>query len=146
MTTIYFDLDGTLSDLFSVPNWRERLAARDSTPYRVARPLCPLESLRERLARYHAAGYKLGIISWCSMGGDESFDEAVKTAKIDWLKEHDILKYFDVVHIMPYGTPKHQFMKRGDILVDDDSSVRAQWNKWGGVAIDMKELFNDDLT
>ena len=87
MTTIYFDLDGTLSDLFSVPNWRERLAARDSTPYRVARPLCPLESLRERLTRYHAAGYKLGIISWCSMGGDESFDEAVKTAKIDWLKE-----------------------------------------------------------
>ena len=146
MTTLYFDLEGTLSDLFSVPNWRERLAARDSTPYRVARPLCPLESLRERLTRYHAAGYKLGIISWCSMGGDESFDEAVKTAKIDWLKEDQKNKYKQVEHIKTYGTPKHHNMKRGDILVDYDSNLRAQWNKWGGVAIDMKELFNDDLT
>ena len=147
MTTIYFDLDGTLSDLFSVPHWRERLAAKDSTPYRIARPLCPPDGLRALLASYHADGYRLGIISWCSMGGDEGFDEAVKAAKIDWLKEHDILECFDVVHIMPYGTPKHQFMNRGDILIDDDANVRAQWNKWGGVAIDAKEIFiNNGLT
>lgn len=147
MTTIYFDLDGTLSDLFSVPHWRERLAAKDSTPYRIARPLCPPDGLRALLASYHAEGYKLGIISWCSMGGDEGFDEVVKAAKIDWLKEHDILECFDVVHIMPYGTPKHQFMNRGDILIDDDANVRAQWNKWGGIAIDAKEIFiNNGLT
>lgn len=146
MTTIYFDLDGTLSDLFSVPHWRERLAAKDSTPYRIARPLCPPDGLRALLASYHAEGYKLGIISWCSMGGDEGFDEVVKAAKIDWLKEHDILECFDVVHIMPYGMPKHQFMNRGDILIDDDANVRAQWNKWGGIAIDAKEIFNIGLT
>ena len=34
---IYFDMDGTIADLYGVDNWLEMLINEDATPYRVAR-------------------------------------------------------------------------------------------------------------
>ena len=36
---IYFDLDGTLADFYSVDNWLQKILENDSSPYREARPL-----------------------------------------------------------------------------------------------------------
>lgn len=141
MPTIYFDMDGTLSDLFNVPKWQEKLAARDCSPYHMARPLCRPESLKMRLARYHADGYNLGIITWCSIGADAEFEDEVRVAKTEWLKKHDIWKCFDIVHILPYGTPKYLFLEHGDILVDDDLGILEQWRKWGGIGVEAKDFF-----
>lgn len=35
---IYFDMDGTIANFYSVPNWLDYLIASDPTPYEVARP------------------------------------------------------------------------------------------------------------
>ena len=43
--TIYFDMDGTIADLYGVENWLDYLINSDATPYKVAKPLINLNSL-----------------------------------------------------------------------------------------------------
>ena len=33
MYTIYFDMDGTIADLYNVENWLPKLRAEDASPY-----------------------------------------------------------------------------------------------------------------
>lgn len=39
MKTIYFDLDGTLVNLYNVPNWLQKIRSEDVSPYLDAEPL-----------------------------------------------------------------------------------------------------------
>ncbi len=48
---ICFDMDGTIADLYNVPNWLERLQAEDATPYLEAKPLWDMECLNNILMR-----------------------------------------------------------------------------------------------
>ena len=43
---IYFDMDGTVANLYDVPNWLEKLQAQDVTPYIEAKPLIDMEELK----------------------------------------------------------------------------------------------------
>ena len=36
---IFWDMDGTIADLYNVPNWLDKLRAEDTSPYREAKPL-----------------------------------------------------------------------------------------------------------
>jgi len=65
--TIWFDMDGTLADLYGVENWLPMLRASDPTPYMVARPLVNLSALARVLNRLQREGYEIGVISWTSM-------------------------------------------------------------------------------
>ena len=53
---IYFDMDGTIADLYGVENWLEMLINEDVTPYRVARPLIRMQSLARVLNRLQREG------------------------------------------------------------------------------------------
>ena len=39
---IFWDMDGTIADLYNVPNWLDKLRAEDTSPYREAEPLFSL--------------------------------------------------------------------------------------------------------
>ena len=45
MIRINFDLDGTIANLYDVPNWLDYLIAEDTTPYAIAKPLLRLCTL-----------------------------------------------------------------------------------------------------
>jgi len=63
---IWFDMDGTIADLYGVNGWLEMLIAEDTTPYAIARPLVNLSQLARKLNTLQRAGYEIGIISWGS--------------------------------------------------------------------------------
>ena len=42
---IVFDLDGSIVDLYGVPNWLEKIRAYDPTPYQTAKPLVDMAEL-----------------------------------------------------------------------------------------------------
>ena len=48
--TIYFDMDGTIADLYGVENWLPKLRAEDASPYAEATPLTDMENLQLLLA------------------------------------------------------------------------------------------------
>ena len=137
-TTIWFDMDGTLADLYGVENWLEYLVALDTFPYETARPLIRLSILARLLNRLQAEGYRVGIISWLSKSGTEEYDKAVTKVKNEWLKKHLASVQFDEVHIVKYGTPKQNFAKtKNDILFDDEEKNR---NDWTGKAFDVDAI------
>lgn len=136
MKHIYFDMDGTLADLYGVDGWLEMLRAEDSTPYAIAKPLLNLSILARLLNGLQRKGYKIGIVSWLSKTSTPDYDKAVTTAKLGWLAKHLKSVKFDTIDILPYGTPKQ--VGRTGILFDDEEKNRANW---GEGAHTEKEIF-----
>lgn len=137
-TTIFFDMDGTIADLYGVENWLDYLIASDALPYEIAKPLIRLNALARILNRLQKQGYKVGVISWLAKNSNTAYDEKVTRAKKEWLKKHLASVNFDEIHIVKYGTPKQTFAKtENDILFDDEEKNR---NDWIGKAFDVNEI------
>lgn len=137
-TTIFFDMDGTIADLYGVENWLDYLIASDVLPYEIAKPLIRLNALARILNRLQKQGYKVGVISWLAKNSNTDYDEKVTKAKKKWLKKHLASVNFDEIHIVKYGTPKQTFAKtENDILFDDEEKNR---NDWTGKAFDVNEI------
>jgi len=137
-TTIFFDMDGTIADLYGVNNWLDYLLASDTLPYEIAKPLVKLNSLARILNRLQRNGYKIGIISWLSKSGSDEYNNAVAEVKMNWLRKHLASVKFDEIHIVNYGTPKQVFAKTADdILFDDEKPNRDNWT---GKAFDVDEI------
>lgn len=135
--TIYFDMDGTIADLYSIEDWLPKLRAEDSSPYREAEPIGDLLEICELLQIWKLLGGKIGIISWCSKVASSEYDKAVRLAKREWLKEFMPVK-FDEIHIVKYGTPKDYVAKdKNGILFDDEM---PNCNRWRGLAYNPKEI------
>lgn len=131
---IYFDLDGTIANLYGVENWLNMLIASDPAPYKLAAPLVNMNTLARKLNKLQRAGYKIGIISWLSKNSTPEYDELVTDAKLKWLNIHLHSVKFDEVKIVSYGTPKHTL--GNGILFDDEERNRNGWGE-GAYAPDM---------
>jgi hypothetical protein len=137
-TTIYFDMDGTIANLYGVENWLNYLRNNDETPYTIAEPLVRLASLARVLNNLQRKGYKIGIISWLAKNSSTDYDEKVTKAKRAWLNKHLHSVTFDEINIVTYGTPKQMFAKtNNDILFDDEAKNR---NDWTGKAFDVTNI------
>ena len=53
---IWFDMDGTIADLYGVENWLQMLITADPTPYAVARPLIRMATLARLLNNLQKKG------------------------------------------------------------------------------------------
>lgn len=134
MTTIFFDMDGTIADFYNVPNWLEDLINSNSRPYKIAKPRLNMQVLARRLNLLKTKGYRIGVISWLSRGGNQNFNIEVSEIKKKWLKKHLKSVHFDEIFICEYGTNKNTFIKsKKDILFDDEKNNRESWS---GIAYD----------
>lgn len=132
--TIWFDMDGTLCNLYAVENWLERLRQFDPTPYKDAAPMLRMSSLARSLNRLGRNGYRIGVISWLSKEPTPEYDEAVTAAKIHWLAQHLPSVRWDEILILPHGTPKATAANASfpDILFDDEERNIEDWETAGG--------------
>ena len=125
---IYFDMDGTIANLYAVEGWLEKLRASDPSPYKQAKPMLKMQPLARKLNELQKKGYTLGVISWGSMDASPEYDEAVTSAKKEWLDVHLKSVHFDEVAITKYGTPKSTLAgKPLGILFDDNAEIRKEW-------------------
>ena len=126
---ICFDMDGTIADLYAVPNWLAKLRAEDASPYAEADPMWDMAKLRDILLKLIAKGWEIRVISWLSKDSTEEYKEAVRQAKREWLARYDFPA--DKVHLVAYGTTKADCVRRiteAAILVDDNEKVRNGWH------------------
>ncbi|HZJ75991.1 MAG TPA: hypothetical protein VFD25_05320 [Clostridia bacterium] len=127
MRMIYFDMDGTIADLYAVKNWLPRLHNEDATPYLEARPMCNMIILSELLREAKAQGYGIGIITWLSKDATKAYKKAIKQAKKQWLNNYLGVE-LDETHFVQYGTRKDYVVKdKKGIIFDDDKRVRMWW-------------------
>ena len=138
--TIWFDMDGTIANLYAVDNWLGKLRSEDVSPYAEAKPLLNFSLLARYLNKLQTIGYAIGIISWTSKNGSYAYDCAVHDTKCDWLCEHLPSVSWDYVHITAYGVPKETWMKAtDDILFDDNEEIRGEWD---GEAYEPSEILS----
>lgn len=136
--TIWLDCDGTWIDLYGVENWLEYLIAKNPYPYMVAKPMVNLSLLARTIHQLQAKGYKVGVISWLAKNSGSDYDRLVTDAKLNYFKKHLPSVQFDEIYIVPYGTPKATCGM--GILFDDEEHNRIEWESYGGVAFDEKDL------
>ena len=134
--TIWFDMDGTIANLYGVENWLPMLIAADPAPYKLAAPLVNMNKLARTLNKLQRAGYKIGIISWLSKSSTPEYDKAVTAAKLWWLKKHLNSVSWDEINIVAYGRNKWDVCGEG-ILFDDEAPNREAW---GGNAYQPDEM------
>ena len=135
---IVFDLDGTLADLYSVPEWLEKLRSYDATPYSAAKPIYDAKELIPLIAELKDRGFRIIITSWLSKESTKEYDSAVRKAKKEWLEEYGFP--YDEIHLVKYGTPKTKCSRgkaKYQILVDDNAEVRSK--RTLGATIDANE-------
>lgn len=138
--TIFFDLDGTIANLYNVPNWLLKLRNSDVSPYEEAAPLFRLNNIARLLNILQKNGIRIGIITWLAKDSNPLYDKAIRRAKRRWLARHLGSVDWDEIHMVKYGTPKTKFRKAAnDILFDDVEEIRE---KWGERAYSPEEIFS----
>ena len=125
---IFFDMDGTIANLYGVENWLEYLINEDATPYMEAKVMVNMSALARRLNTLQRKGYEIGIISWLSKNSSKEYNEIVTEVKKAWLAKHLKSVKFDAINIVEYGTAKQTFIHtKTDILFDDEEQNRNNW-------------------
>ena len=125
---IYFDMDGTIANLYGVENWLEKIINEDASLYTDATPLVKMNVLARLLNKLQKNGYIIGIVSWLAKNSTKNYDIEVTKAKVNWLNTHLASVNFDEVKIVPYGTPKEEVVNfPNGILFDDETPNRTNW-------------------
>jgi hypothetical protein len=125
---IYFDMDGTIANLYGQEDWLDRLIAKDESPYANATVLVNMSLLARYLNKLKAIGYTVGVVSWLAKGSTKDYDKKVIKAKTEWLAKHLKSVEFDEINIVAYGTPKSTVVSIANgILFDDEEPNRKEW-------------------
>lgn len=130
--TVYFDMDGTLADLYGVHDVFHRLDNNDASVYFEA---APIPEYVEMLKEFKRMGYRVGIITAGSRfppGTPEDVKEVMNVetekAKRAWLKKQQLTGYIDTFQFIPYGVSKYDVAEdKTAILVDDEDKVLNKW-------------------
>ena len=136
---VWFDMDGTIADLYNVDNWLEDILSHSTEPFKKAKDLYQLGDLLGLMVELKLKGYKIGIVSWSTKERNASFDVEVTIAKREWLERRLLDIFLDEIIIAPYGTCKADLCRKfGEgILVDDEEQNRKAWDL--GLTVDANE-------
>ena len=126
--TIYFDMDGTLYNLYGCANWLEKLEKENVEVYREGAPLHNLSTLARKINSMRRNGFNFGVISWTSKKGSKNFNQKITEVKREWLARHLPSVQFNEIHIVDYGVSKREVAQdKNGWLIDDDEKVLKDW-------------------
>lgn len=129
MKKIYFDMDGTVADLYGEKNWLDNLRNEREGSFINLRPLLDMNELAMVCHQLMNLGYSFGVITWLPMGASYEFERVCEEEKRAWVEE--FMPWVSEFYAQSYGVPKQYApSKRAAemILVDDNAEVRAMWN------------------
>lgn len=124
--TIWFDMDGTIADLYSVEGWLDFLRNDSTVPYEQAKPMFNFSRFARYLNLLQKKGYTIGIISWGSKFASEEYLTRIRAEKFFWLMKHLPSVSWDYIKVEHYGTNKWEACGEG-ILFDDEIKNRDNW-------------------
>ena len=140
---IWFDMDGTIADLYNHKDWLKRLRNNDSTIFEdlettnfIAELIA---DLNEQIDSWEIdrKNITFGIITWTSMEATYQMQLDSSKSKAIWARRfsdnYGLNINFDTHFIsLPYGTPKQSGLARVEnkgyhILIDDNQEVLDTW-------------------
>ena len=137
MKSIWFDMDGTIAELYKVEGWLTSLREKDWSVYNECAPRHNYQRINAAIEALVEQGWEVGVITWGSKGIGWSKDlDEIGEIKFNWL-----CKFFPTLadgHFacIPYGYSKAQYLEEMDdiyavaYLVDDNKEVRENWRSY----------------
>ena len=144
MKGIWFDMDGTIADLYGVTDWLTAIRNGETRPYTEAKGIGNLATIARLLNAVQKRGYTIGVISWTAKGGNAEYNKAVEIAKREWLARHLPSVKWNAVKVVPYGTDK-KTATGGGILFDDEMPNRKVWGFGAYTPAEITECLRDLL-
>lgn len=140
MNSIWFDMDGTIAELYKVKDWLPALRSNDWSVYDKCLPRAHFERINAAIEALVENGWQVGVITWASKGVDWGEElNNIGNIKFNWL-----CRYFPALAdgkfaCIPYGCNKAKYLTEMNdshlyhlaYLVDDNKEVRADWRKFG---------------
>lgn len=131
--TVYFDLDGTLFNLYGKKDWLSRLHSEDETVFQSENDK---DFFFENNANFFRIikelmnkGVVFEVITWLPMGASKEYE--LKCTKIKKLWVTQKLPFIKKTTCLSYGIPKQTVTnadKTDKILIDDSKEVCEKWN------------------
>lgn len=133
---IYFDMDGTLFDLYNKENWLNMLENERPGVFKEYGEngglMQGLESevcdIYEQIAWLQHEGVSFGVISLLPFAVSPEYEEICREEKLEWLKTY--FPMITEIHIIPYGVAKQKAItKRAKTmyLIDDNAEICNAW-------------------
>lgn len=128
MKKIFFDMDGTVYDLYNLPNWLEMLRNEEDGAFALGNPKVNLQDLAVVCQALQMQGWQIGVITWLPMNATQEYQIRAAREKKNWIAQN--MPYVTEFYAQAYGVPKqiapvHQ--AKTMILVDDNADVRKTW-------------------
>lgn len=127
MKRIIFDLDGTLYDLYNVPDWEKKLRQEKENVFLEGKTFLN-DDFYEIVEELLKIGFHFDVATWLPMFASPQYEEKCKREKEQWIKKN--LKFVENIYIDTYGVPKQEMIKKKSslmILIDDNLKVCEQW-------------------
>ena len=125
---IYFDMDGTIADLYGSQNWLQTIQEEKSGAYEFLNPMFEIQEFNNICTQLIKNGVHFGVISWGSKNSSDKFLQTVRNEKIKWLRKY--LPFIEDINVVHYGIPKQTAIKTiGEyiLLIDDNQEVINTW-------------------
>ena len=129
MITIYFDLDGTLYDLYNIPNWLELLETENENVFAIGDLLYNENNFNNIIFALLEKNVVFGVITWLPKNASENYCAKCEEIKRNWCKNN--LPFISHFTAQKYGTPKQNAIDKKTkqiILIDDNKEVCEKWN------------------
>ena len=137
MKSIWFDMDGTIADLYKVEGWLTSLREKDWSVYNECAPRHNYQRINAAIEALVEQGWEVGVITWGSKGIGWSKDlDEIGEIKFNWLCEFFPTLADGHFACIPYGYSKAQYLEEMDdiyavaYLVDDNKDVRENWRSY----------------
>lgn len=125
---IFFDLDGTLYDLYNIENWLDSLQNEDATVFERGNFIGDYDEFIAIIKELMFKGYTFGVISWLPMYATPEFENECAEVKRKWVQKY--LPFVEEMNFQRYGTPKQNAIQRKAqtmYLLDDSKEVGRVW-------------------
>ncbi len=126
---IFFDMDGTIADLYNEENWLTRLLNEEKGLFRNLKPMHDKDRLTKVINDLIELGFEIEIITWTPKNVTQEYIKIVEEEKKEWIQEH--FPMIKNIHFLAYGIPKQKAKYKKaklEILVDDNLEVVEMWN------------------
>lgn len=126
---IFFDMDGTIADLYNEENWSTRLLNEEKGLFRNLKLMHDKDRLTKIINDLIELGFEIEVITWTPKNVSQEYIKIVEEEKKEWVQEH--FPMIKNIHCLPYGVPKQKAKYKKaklEILVDDNLEVVEMWN------------------
>lgn len=125
---IYFDLDGTVYNLYGVTEWEPKLRAENPNVFKEGSFIGNHKDFTDICGKLLEKGVQFGVITWLPMQASPEYELECAKVKRQWVERY--IPFVTEFTAQRYGIPKQNAIVRRAktmYLLDDNAEVCEMW-------------------